>query len=396
MNKIRKIFTTTLIFLTLILIKDKCLANEIKTPYYNQDLEQNIIYRIEPDTTIENFKSKINIDSVEIDDKEAYNELHIYKEKECKTEVTEGNIGTGMYLNYGNELYQLSVIGDFDGDGKATQVELTNIIRYIVGLQGAELEGVKYKSGDLTGDEVVDQRDITKYIRYIVYGELDLGKVDKTPPEVVLHQIKQTTNELIIGAKAIDRESGMGENPIFTFYVKKSDESENSYKEVQKEAKSTVDLEELEQDTWYDIKVAVQDKAGNETIKSTSAITGKIPNGTEEGAIIFGDINWEKGMASITISTEKDKEATLEDRVVTEGKFSIEYQVNGTNGVWKKGEYVTGLKHNDIVYARLTDGTNSGTFIFKTIKDEIEPEVTMNIITTTLKNKLKHPFKSID
>lgn len=321
-------------------------TKKITSNYYEIDYEKNIISRIEPETTVEKFKEKIG-------------KYIIYKDKEKTEEVATGLIGTGMYLESEEKDYELSVVGDFDGDGKATQVELTNTIRHIVGLKGAKLEGIRYESADLTGDGQVDQRDITKFIRYIVYGELDLGKQDTTPPTVSIEKIKQTSNEIKLQAIAIDSESGMGESAEYTFYLKKSNEDDKEYKEIQKGTNAILDLTNLEHNTKYSIKVITKDVAGNEGQATINVATNRVPNGNEAGAIEFEETVWENNMASVKIKTDTS--------------YKIQYQVNGTNGNWITGDYITGLRAGDIVYARLTDGTNVGTFIFKTIEPDVIP-----------------------
>ena len=86
---------------------------------------------------------------------------------------------------------------------------------------------------------------------------------------------------------------------------------------------------------------------------------------------------WTSGKAKIEISTTTN--------------FYIEYQVNGTSGTWirasKKGASIdaTGLSHNDIVYARLTDGTNTSDSSTATIVDTVKPTVNMTLTSTTNK-----------
>ena len=239
MKRIIKIIYILLCFLIFSITISK--ANEtIASKYYEVNKEKNIISRIEPETTIEILKQKLSNEEVQ------ESGINIYKDnKEIKT----GYTGTGMILKYKDEQYKLSVVGDFDGDGKATQVELTNIIRHIVGLEGSKLEGIYYTSGDLTGDGLVDQRDITKYIKYIVYGQLDLEKEDTTPPTVTLEPKEVDTDRIKVEAKAIDRESGMEEEPTFTFYIKKANEPNKNYIEKQNGKESILNLSGLEQET---------------------------------------------------------------------------------------------------------------------------------------------------
>ena len=44
---------------------------------------------------------------------------------------------------------------------------------------------------------------------------------------------------------------------------------------------------------------------------------------------------------------------------------------------------INNLNHNDIVYARLTDGSTATPEQTKQIKDEKEPEITLNIVIIT-------------
>ncbi len=95
----------------------------------------------------------------------------------------------------------------------------------------------------------------------------------------------------------------------------------------------------------------------------------EIPGGTEgllEGAIIASEPTWDSSShtASITLSKGPDVASNL----------SIEWQINKIDEEnWTTGTNVTGLNHNDIVYARLTNGTNHGQEASVTIKDEIDP-----------------------
>ena len=231
---IKKILLSIFIFIITIFIQNICKAVNITTDYYKVDDDEKLIYEIEPETEIDNFKIKLSGITSETEKEDGYidqikSTFKIYTDKTYKEEVKDGFVGTGMILKTEDCEYELSVIGDFDGDGKATQVELSNTIRHIVGLKESQLQGIKLKSADLTLDGQVDQRDITKFIRYIVFGELDLGKKDTIPPIVDLEVIKKAVSEITVKTTATDKESGMGENPIFTFYIKKENEPESAY-----------------------------------------------------------------------------------------------------------------------------------------------------------------------
>lgn len=141
---------------------------ELESNKYIIDDSNSIIYRVLPETTIDIFKKNFSIP----------NDVKVYKDKKCDTEVNTGYIGTGMILRNetNNKIYEISVIGDFNADGKITQIELTRIIRHVVGLKEYQLDGCVLKSADINNDNVVNHIDITLVIRYNVYGELDIDE----------------------------------------------------------------------------------------------------------------------------------------------------------------------------------------------------------------------------
>ena len=300
-------------------------------------------------------------------------DIKVCKDEAKTEEVTTGFIGSNMIITAGGIDYRASVVGDFDGDGKATQVELTNIIRHIVGLTGAELTGVRYESGDITGDGLVDQRDLTKLIRYITTGELDLGKKDENPPVISLttKDVEQYSAKVV--ATAIDKESGMGDNPTFTFYIKKKGEPDSSYVQKYSGTNNELTLDGLTPNTEYEIKVETQDVAGNKGEKTITFTTKKV-----EGKLVFSNETWSSGTATVIISTDTN--------------YQIEYQINATTGTWIKGPTglaggtqvtINSLNHNDVIYARLTDGTTPSDTQNKTVEDDKEPELTLNLTGTT-------------
>ena len=140
----------------------------------------------------------------------------------------------------------------------------------------------------------------------------------------------------------------------------------------------------LSQGTTYTVYMLAYDKAGNERKSNVKTVTTEsIPDGTKQGAVTFGATTWTSGKASIQISTNTN--------------YYIEYQVNSTSGSWTKvttaGTSITvqNLNYNDIVYARLTDGTSSGNYANVTIVDTIPPEAftvkASNVSETSIKIK---------
>ena len=108
-----------------------------------------------------------------------------------KTEVVEeGYITSGMVVEVKdenqllqNKTYELSVIGDLNSDGDSNVVELTQIIRHVVGLELIDNKG-KQLSIDFNKDGEINVVDITMCIRYIVYGELSADKEEPNVPEI--------------------------------------------------------------------------------------------------------------------------------------------------------------------------------------------------------------------
>lgn len=130
------------------------------------------IGRILPETQVSQFKKNFSTDATQI---------HVF-DANGKKEITSGLIGSNMLVRIEGiaTSYRASVIADFNGDGKAGQIELNRMIRHAIGLEGAELTGIEILSADISGDDKIDQVDINLLIRYIVYGQLDIGEM-KTP-----------------------------------------------------------------------------------------------------------------------------------------------------------------------------------------------------------------------
>lgn len=269
-------------------------------------------------------------------------------------------------------------------NGKASTVITTNEEGYTLQYQiGGIAEGswINTTSGSTIGDL---EYGVTVYGRlYDGTNGSNTGSIDvedKIKPTVVIKEGTITTKSIVVNVEAVDDESGMKGTPTYTYYIKKTGEADSAY-----EAKAT-DITEasytftgLTQKTGYDIKVEVkEDKAGNVGIgKLLNKETGEIGGATGgliEGNIIASSPTWSNGEASITLSTSTG--------------LTIQYQVNGIDdGNWTTGTNVTGLNHNDTVYARLTDGTNYGDEASVSITDGTAPSApTISISSGTSGN----------
>ena len=178
----------------------------------------------------------------------------------------------------------------------------------------------------------------------------------------------------------------MASNLIYTYFIKQSDQDESDYIQKASNSNNTYTFPNLTQGTSYDIKVTVSaDKAGNVgtgiLLKQT---TGTVTSGLVTGAITFGNTTWSSNKASITISTNTS--------------YTIQYQVNSISGSWttiSNGGKVSNLSHNDTVYARLTDGINYGDYASVSIKDKLNPTVTITKGTIT-SNSIKVNVSATD
>jgi len=264
---------------------------------------------------------------------------------------------------------QIPIIGSINGKitwstGSATLTLTTDVegvtIQY---RKNSESNWTNYTSAVpslLHGDKV--------YARGIKGGETVINEKefkiqDTIAPTVTIANTSSTTNSISATATATDNEAGMGSNPQYTFYIKKTTEADSAYTQIGSSANTSVIKGELEQNTSYTIKVEVADVAGNKGQATKEITTGKIADageGLTNGAIIASSPVWSNGTASITLSTSSG--------------LTIQYQKGGISGSWTTGTNVTGLHHRDTVFARLTDGKNYGGEASITILDTVIPQ----------------------
>ena len=206
------------------------------------------------------------------------------------------------------------------------------------------------------------------YARGIKDGEMVINEKefkiqDTIAPTVTIANASSTTNSISVTATATDNEAGMGSSPQYTFYIKKTTETDSTYTQIGSSTSTSITKGELEQNTSYTIKVEVADVAGNKGQATKEITTGKIADageGLTNGAIIASSPVWSNGTASITLSTSSG--------------LTIQYQKGGISGSWTTGTNVTGLHHRDTVFARLTDGKNYGGEASITILDTVIPQ----------------------
>lgn len=117
-------------------------------------IENNIIKNIEANTTVEQFKENIKIQT----------EYNI--QRDGQTLKTEEKIATGDILQIGDTQYTLIVRGDIDKDSKITIKDLILLRQQIIGEK--TLEDTAKTAGDIDLNKKIDARDIVKLRKLIL------------------------------------------------------------------------------------------------------------------------------------------------------------------------------------------------------------------------------------
>ena len=293
-------------------------------------------------------------------------------EKETSTTIGELPEGT---ITFGQV--------EWVGDGTASVVINTSEEGYQLQYQKNGIEGQWTTIG--SGEKITGLvHNDTVYGRLFdgTNGTKDEASVsikDEVDPVVTVSPGGTTTNSITVSVSAIDNESGMKDNPTYNYYIKKISEDDSSYAlKGNTLTETSYTFTGLTQETSYDVKVEVTgDKAGRTGAGVLgNQVTTKV--GGADGGLVTGNIlasspTWSGGTASITLTTDTG--------------MQIQYQVNGiTEGSWttaSTGVTVSGLHHNDTVYARLFDGVNAGDYGSVSIIDNTPPSVDISTSNLT-------------
>ena len=250
------------------------------------------------------------------------------------------------------------------GDGTAKTTINTSETRYTLQYQVVvgDAEPVNTAWQPATSGQTIDGLHHNETVYGRLFDGTNESKVyatttvkDEEGPEVTVNPKGTTTNSVSVTVSATDEQSGMKENPIYTYSIKVTGQEDSTYitpEDAKGVTNNNYTFTGLTQGTNYTVKVEVDgDKAGligTGTIENqTTGTIGGAEEGLVTGNIIASTPTWSNGQASITLSTSTG--------------YRIMYQVNVTTGQWDEitsGGTITGLNHNDTVYARLYDGTN--------------------------------------
>ena len=218
-----------------------------------------------------------------------------------------------------------------------------------------------------------------------ISGYTTIKILDEKAPTVTVNKGTITTNSIQVNVNSSDAEWGMPESITYNYYIKTS---AGSYKTDPDHTgtETSYTFTGLTQNTSYDVKVTTSDKAGNpgegEARNITTNTVGGASEDLREGNIVASEPTWQNGTASITLSKGTGVASNL----------TIQYQVGATTGNWTTAQEgansvtVTGLQHSNKVYARLTDGTNTGSYASVDILDGITPQLAQINLSGTSTN----------
>lgn len=106
-------------------------------------------------------------------------------------------------------------------------------------------------------------------------GEYTSLKItEKNNPTITVTITETNINTITASVTSSDAESGMPVNPIYTFYIKKTNDEDTEYEQKQSNTTPTYTFSGLDQNTSYTVKVTADDLAGNTGIGTKEVITG--------------------------------------------------------------------------------------------------------------------------
>lgn len=186
------------------------------------------------------------------------------------------------------------------------------------------------------------------------FETIDITKIDKTGPNVIVEEQEGTTTKsILVKAKATDNDSGMPQSPNYTYYIKKA--LDTNWSEGKSTNSDSYKFDNLASGVEYDIKVEVKDNLENIGEGNLTTSTRNLIYESNTIRLIEPAV-WHNGLATIKIQNFSSE-------------YNMKYQIveNGgkidENGNWvsvsEKQVQIANLKDKSMVYAKLTDGINA-------------------------------------
>lgn len=211
--------------------------------------------------------------------------------------------------------------------------------------------------------------------------EMSVGPfyVDNAGPNITsLATTKVTDTSIRIAVKATDvGKSGLAQKDTYTYYISKNSNFSNATTKVTTDTEYT--FAGLEAGQKYYFKVIAKDNNGNTTTSDTRNATTTGTTADLNAIFISNDIQWNKGVASVTLYKE-------------DSKLRMQYMITNRNGSvltdWREttdNRYtIRNLENNVIVKARLVDANgNTGNYVTLHVIDNILPEAGTVKMTST-------------
>lgn len=189
-------------------------------------------------------------------------------------------------------------------------------------------------------------------------------------PQIKITETTSTANTVTVKIQTTSQGTG-----ISKYYYSISTDGGTTWEAQESYAQEYI-FTKLTSNTTYMVKVQAEDRSGNKSPVQTKEITTE---GTtlEEGGIYVKGKAGSSGTGKILLAVRDDYKSR---------GYSIQYQVKVANNdtvnaetgrvteidekaTWISGELIKGLYENDVIYARLNDGTNYTSYMTVTVTD---------------------------
>ena len=354
------------------------------------------VSNVAPETSIETFRKNIE------------NGVTVYENTAKQKEVTEGIIKTGMVLEYNQNgrTFDISVLGDINGDGILNQIELTREIRDILKTENWKIEKeIEKLAGDIERDRKIDEKDTEAIINYIVFEKFkidDFELVQNPQIDILGGDYKEDRYRGNVSVKIIEKNDKTKTQK--TVY-KVIGSEEKKYKEISGEEELKIETDGVFKVTAYTYGIEGNKSKGKSVliIREKPTYTIKYSGGTQgtfeeqitdklyegdETPKFTGEIIGNPGYKFIGWSEEISEFVTGDKEYVAKWEaieYKMEYELNG--GILEE-------KTNPEIYTvetetfTLNNPSKKGyTFIGWTENDDEEPKLEVTIEKGTIKDK---------
>ncbi len=297
-----------------------------------------------------------------------------------ETEFTFENLNPG-------KTYYIKVKG-VSKEGKETEKHITAQIDSIPDAEGNITYTIKWNNGTATvtfrstsGYTIETSKDGITYTKSSVVSDVQNGGIvrarltngnyhgteitvtvmDSEKPKLTVKTGTVTSKSIELIATATDSESGIT-GQAYSYYIGKGGETSTP---SGNNTTGNYTFDNLDQNTTYEIKVEIEDKAGNKATETIETKTQLIPSAS---SAINREVVWNaNGTAQVTLSTTTN--------------YTILYSTDRSK--WDTYTNPLSVNNGQTIYICLTDGRNRGEEYGLQVIDKDGPEVTVSRGTIT-------------